>query len=387
VPWRSGWLEYTGEFMWKNVLLVAVAVLFGIVALEVALRVMDPFHFRSGWRSQAESEFQKPPKWTTNQLGFHGAPIEYTDADKVVLLVGDSQVECGTCREDPMPEYFLKREYEKLGRPVKVVTLGAAGYGADQELLAVREYFRKGYRANLILLWQTLGNDLWNNLFPRHSVAVEVGHLKPTFRVQGDKLVEPDSSIGSLYCGLYLDCLKRQFMDGGIERSYVDTLPPAVQPVGEPQDSRLPILDTAEDVADEKTHWSIWLKPDSPRKLYGIRLFNLLEKEMEATAHAHGASFFVFDIDRYTPEGIREIEQFDFFKPTDKFVRAKGKYYLAGGQIEYFKVSAQVNQGLPMLYIPVTIPDHVISVQDPHLNARGNSHVMAKLAEATATKL
>jgi len=239
----------------------------------------------------------------------------------------------------------------------------------------------------LVLLWQTLGNDLWNNLFPRHSVAVEIGHLKPTFRVQADKLVEPDSSIGGLYCALYLDCLKRQFIDGGIERSYVGTLPPAVLPVGQPQDSRLPVMDTSEDVADEKTHWSIWLKPDSARKLYGIRLFNLLEKDMEATAHAHGASFSVFDIDRYTPEGIAEIGQFDFFTPGDKFVRAKGKYYLAGGQIEYFHVSAQVNQGLPMIYIPVTIPDHVISKQDPHLNARGNSHVMAKLAEATAAKL
>ena len=373
--------------MGKNLLLMFCSVLIGVALIEVGLRALDPFRFRSGWRSNAEVNFQPLEHWRKNQLGFHGAPIAYTAEDKVVLLVGDSQVECQTCPDGHMPEDYLREAYQKLGKRTQVFTLGAGGYGADQELLAVREYFDRGYRADLILLWQTLGNDMWNAIFPQHSVTVGTGHLKPTFRLVDGSLEEPSSKIGGMYCRVYLWCVVQQVALGGIERRFVNWLPPAVEPVALSAYSKLPVFESAEDVADEKTHWSIWLKPNSPRKLYGYRLMNLLNKDLEALAAAHHARFDVFDINRYTPEGLAEIEQFDFFKPGSKLVKAKGKYYLAAGEEGYWETSHAVNAGVPTIYVPVTIPNHSNSRADPHLNARGNEHVLTKLAADTVGQL
>lgn len=373
--------------MAKNLVVALLSLAAGIALMEFALRSLDPFRFRSGWRSNAGVNFQPPEHWRKNQLGFHGAPIAYSASDKVVLLVGDSQVECQSCPDGRMPEDFLREAYGRLGRQTQVFTLGAGGYGADQELLAVREYFDRGYRADLIVLWQTLGNDLWNSVFPQHSVTVGTGHLKPTFTIRKGTLREPASRIGGIYCRLYLACVVEQLALGGIERRFVDRLPPAVKPAPLAPDNRLPVFETAEDVAEEKTHWSIWLKPDSPRKQYGIQLMNLLNKELWRLAAAHHARFDVFDIDRYTPEGLAEIEQFDFFKPGPKLVKAGGKYYLAAGEDGYWETSHGVNAGVPTIYVPVTIAGHSNSKADPHLNARGNEHVLTKLAAATVSQL
>ena len=46
-----------------------------------------------------------------------------------------------------------------------------------------------------MILWQTIGNDVWNNLFPTHWP--KDGFLKPTFRLQDGQLeigIMPESS-------------------------------------------------------------------------------------------------------------------------------------------------------------------------------------------------
>ena len=124
----------------------------------------------SGWRAFA-------PKSEQYQLGFRGRQIVYSPEDYVVVLLGDSQVEAMALAVDDMPERRLEAHLKGLGRKTRVFSIGAGGYGQDQELLALQEYFEK-YRADLVVLWQTPANDIWNNVFKTH---ISGRNPKPTF--------------------------------------------------------------------------------------------------------------------------------------------------------------------------------------------------------------
>src|SRR6185369_11900812 len=112
---------------------------------------------RSGWRSPA------PPE-ERNGLGFRGRPIQYTDNDKVVVLLGDSQVEATALSFDAIPERVLESHLDVAPKTARVFTVGTWGYGQDQELLALEEFYKR-YRADLVVLWETPANDVWNNVF------------------------------------------------------------------------------------------------------------------------------------------------------------------------------------------------------------------------------
>lgn len=361
--------------------LFVVSTIAGLAIAEGVLRSLDPFRFRSGWRDEFELEFEPGRHASVNQLGFRGRRIDYVDTDRVVVLVGDSQVECPACSGNRLPEHALEEALARRlgGSGVRVFSIGASGYGADQGLLALREYFSRGYRADLVAYWQTLGNDVWNVVFPSHSTQLGVGHLKPTFRLAAGRLIEPDREIGDIFCRFYLHCLHLQLARGGIEGSWEAELPPPVAPSPGRSNADLPVVETQEDVPHEKTHWSIWLLPESPRKRYGITLLNSLLKEMRNLAAQHAAEFIVFDVDRYTPRGLEELRT-DFFRPGRKYVKFGDQLFLAGAEQEYFRVSAEVNEGLTVYYVPITARGHVVSDRDSHLNERGNADVMSKLA-------
>jgi len=152
-----------------------VSVSIALLIAEAMLRLVDkPKPIISGWKtSDINPELSELER---NQLGFRGQQIEYADNDFVVVLLGDSQVEAMACGYEWMPERRLQNYLNSSGRKVRVFTVGASGYGQDQELLALREYYQK-FRANLVILWETPINDLWNNQFP----TTTDGHAKPTF--------------------------------------------------------------------------------------------------------------------------------------------------------------------------------------------------------------
>lgn len=101
-------------------------------------------------------------------------------------MLGDSQVQALACDFERMPERRLQLHLtERLGRPVRRLSLAASGYGQDQKLLALGEYFQQ-YRADLVLLRLTPENDVWNKKFPTHFPTD--GWSKPTFRLADDEL-------------------------------------------------------------------------------------------------------------------------------------------------------------------------------------------------------
>lgn len=186
--------------MKQNSFIVIGSTIVAIFIMEALLRGIGiPAKLNSGWgwENSAGRKLSQYDALTTNQFGYRGQNINYQTDDYVVLLVGDSQVEAYAGRPEHMPEQFLQESLaSQLHKPVKVFSLASSGWGQDQQLLAIQEYFR-GYRADLVLLWATPGNDFWENAFPDRSATPQAGPLKPTFRLIDGELDGPYFTSGT----------------------------------------------------------------------------------------------------------------------------------------------------------------------------------------------
>lgn len=363
--------------------LTALSFAIALGAGEVVLRVSDPAQIRSGWLNPWEMNFVRGDYNETNQLGFRGKRINISDDDFVVVLIGDSQVDCFSCAENHLPEDALQRALAKTtGREnVKVFSLGAMGYGADQELLALKAYYAKGYRADLVVIWQTLGNDIWNALFPSHSTRLGIGHLKPTFRLdEFGKLLWPNHQVGDYFCTFYIECIYRIRRYGSMDGYWEQFLPPPAKPDDKPAYADVPVVETSESVEAEKSHWSVFL-PKSPRMEYGVALTRALYEEIGAEAARQGTRFVIFDVNCWTDAGLADREKIPFFKTVPQYIRSNDQYFYSGGKENYLAISQALNAGFDFIMLDIDIPHHTVSETDTHLNERGNSRVMQLLAE------
>ena len=144
-----------------GLLLVLTSVIISAIAAEGALRVFNypPTSIGWGW---TDSPYRTPAsqQGEINQLGLRGRMINYSENDFIIVLVGDSQVEVGVQSFEDLPEILLEQALnEAFGlNNIKVFSLASAGWGQDQQLISLDRYFRS-YRANLILVWLSPGND------------------------------------------------------------------------------------------------------------------------------------------------------------------------------------------------------------------------------------
>jgi hypothetical protein len=365
-----------------EIALTALSFVIALGAGEALLRLYDPANIRSGWRNPWEMNFVRGNYTEANQLGFRGKQINISDGDFVVVLIGDSQVECFSCADNHLPEDALQTELAKAtGRDnIKVFSLGALGYGADQELLALKAYYAKGYRANLVVVWQTLGNDIWNALFPAHSTRIGVGHLKPTFRLdEFGKLLWPDHQMGDYFCSFYIECIYRIRRYGSMDGYWDQFLPPPSKPTDKPAYADIPVVETSESVDAEKSHWAVFL-PKSPRMEYGVVLTRALYEEIRAETAREGTRFVIFDVNRWTDAGLADLEKIPFFKTMPQYIKLNNQYFYSGGKESYLATSRSLNAGFDFIMIDIDIRNHTVAETDPHLNERGNSRVMQLLA-------
>ena len=228
--------------------------------------------------------------------------IGYSSDDFVVLLLGDSQVEAMALPFDAMPERLLESALQGRGRHVRVFSVGTGGYGQDQELLALEEYFRTN-RADLVVLWQTQSNDIWNNLFKTHMLnrtrSLRSGStLKAFFR--------PKRTTGGV---------DRRFAiraDRALEasvRSYAtrsrweQTLPEPYSPLTsyggsvnntwqERWNANVGFM-RDENLATEKSHMAVMLTPRSKRMQYRLDLTRALTLRISETVTAQHGRFVV----------------------------------------------------------------------------------------------
>lgn len=391
----------------KKLFVGAVATLIGIVILlglaEAGLHLLNyPASPLIGWkwdRSPYRAEINKDDR-QVNQLGLRGREIVYGKDDFVVVLLGDSQVEAGTQPANLIPEIVLETALKnKLpAQNIKVVSIAAAGWGQDQQLVALQHYFKR-FRADLVLHWPTPVNDYWENTFLDRSITKQAGPLKPSFQLVDGKLeaVLPqrfDSKLGNLWKlargrsggdkqytleQAYKDSWQKQLPTSNNQTTSASQCPS--NEVLEKdllesymQGSRAYTLVTDEDLENGRSHFSPFLKNMSARDSGSVALTHALINEIAALSHMNEAKFFLFHPYRSDLDAaFREIR-------CVKSLNSTQHYEFAGADWLVFMKQAEFKTQLVTLNI---VADHAINVGkgDWHLSAEGNQLVMAALVD------
>jgi hypothetical protein len=366
----------------KLALLVLSAVL-SVAIAEIGLRLADyPKTVRSGWRSP-----MRPGEM--NQLGFRGRPIEYTDDDVVVVILSDSQGEAAALPFESMPERTLERHLERL-RPQKrfrVFTLGAGGYGNDQQLLVLREYFAR-YRADLILLWQTPTNDVVNNMFPTHWPWNTTP--KPTFWLERGELRGPSEVLGQRLPRFRVSALVEQAFptdrDADWERRHLPEPYHALAGYAGPVDTQWEQMRAQgatavsdERIESEKTNFVLSLTPRSPRTQYGLDLTHALLTGIADECARQGSRFSLVHPGVGPERG--PVSPYIVNMVQDEVVRVlNGRHYRISNT-QFWANLRYMNRGLPYTYVRVTTRDWRVSPTDGHLNAVAMDQVTNDLAQ------
>lgn len=350
-----------------RIALVLSSTFIALCGAEVYLRLIDrPKPLISGWRAYNTPESEK------NQFGYRGQKIEYSAGDHVVVLMGDSQAECRACAFDWMPE---KRLQHHLGGRVKVFSLAAGGYGQDQQLLALAEYLQR-FRADLVVLWQTPGNDVWNNVFPTHWPRN--GTPKPTFWLEGDALRGPTEGLGQPLKEaprLRLGILFRRLLPLRRDEAWEAYLPEPYRPMTEydgAPDQEWP-GESEEDLRSEKSHLTLLLTPRSPRTQYGLDLTRALTGEIRSTAERSGARLIVFGANTL-PHSARHLAD-----APDEVYKIGGLFYRISER-QYKENVEYLNAGFDYHWIPVTVEPDRVGPDDAHLNEHATDQVMKDVA-------
>lgn len=362
-----------------NLLLFISSLIVSILVAEVFLQLIGkPSPVVSGW-------LHKGTPLETNQLGFRGRKINYTDDDYVILLLGDSQVAAAACSFDWRPEnrleYHLKQK-TKRNKNIKVFSIGAGGYGQDQQLLMLQNYY-KTYRTDLVVLWQTPDNDVWNNVFPTHWPRN--GWPKPTFRLINGHLQGPSEIFGEKLSWSKIKLLalaNRIFKiidrDGVWEKYLPQPYKPLINYEGEichdwqeRWDNNLGFM-RDENLNTEKSHLAFSLTPVSPRMQYGLDLTKALLAEIKTLVNINNGKFIIFNTKR--PGDKSEICSEDtvvhlfngtFYKTSEKQALANLKY---------------LNAGYISLTISITMSEWRVGPEDGHLNEHAIDQLMNDLA-------
>ena len=383
-----------------------------LIGSELVLRLIDrpkiPKH-KVGWRNTTS--------FKSNQLGFRGQTIKYDSTDIVIVLLGDSQVESVISPQDSLPEkrfehYLNQNNY---GLKFKVFTLGASGYGTDQQLLVLKEYFQL-YRADAVLLWQTFGNDIWNNIFPTHWSRN--GTYKPTFYLENGLLKGPNYSLGDVipHSKFKLQELFTRAItpkSQGPDENWEAKLPPAYIPLTDYKGVFLNDLDRRynknpllinENLGNEKSHFSMYLYPRSPRMQYGLDLTKALLWEVKKVCDSNKASFYLFNILRPNEPAIDSAkknrheygdrihlgndslllspDKIERDSLNDVVVHKIGKQYYRTSNIQYCRNVLYLNKPFKCFYIPIKTTNYKVSKTDPHLNSRAIEEAMKLLSDS-----
>jgi hypothetical protein len=356
--------------------LVILSVLLVLGGYELVLRAgVLGSRESSGWLISPDAP--QAVSVPVNELGYRGRPFlaSATDSRCNLVLLGDSQVECLDCKPPDLPEVLLEDALARRGVGVHVLTVGASGYGQDQQLLGLGRYFELRRPTAAVVLWQTIQNDIWNNVFPTHWPGYADGTPKPTYWLAGDTLLGPTEDIGDPpFHSLLLDRVRRSLGVGRDELWEYLLLPPSRPGLLEvPPAAPVHVLARTEDLQKEKSHVAILRADDSPRLDYGIRLTRRLLGRIRDLAESHAARFAIFQEDRFAIEA-RELPEGDFF------LTSQGYYFPAN--LRYGRERRdRTDQGFLFFEIPVHVPDPLISRSNRHLKDAANRDVLDQVAD------
>ena len=357
-----------------SALIIVVGFTTGLILTEVVLRLTQrPRPAVIGWTSGRPAE--------QNEFGFRGHHFDARAGVRLVLL-GDSQVEAAATNFDDMPEVTLRRAVaEEAGANVSVVSIGASGWGPDQELSALQADIG-AIRPSAVVLWFTEGNDLWNNALPTNFPRD--GRPKPTFWLDGAELRGPDIPWLEDYRppGPYiLQAIRRvrgipnyptdEEWERHLPPSYVAATPPPGTP------SLRQVLADQHGIPVDQVPYFEDENFESPRLKYAAALTRALLLRIRSLCEANGAKFFVMITERWDTSGIPQ---------TPTMFEVKGKGYTLSS-MSASGVIDRVLDGLQTIRVNGIPPDAVISKTDAHWSAEGNKYVMERVGHQLANWL
>jgi hypothetical protein len=360
----------------RRSLLSLLGVAIALALVEAYLRTTPDLVLPTyGWKDI----FPRPHEH--NQLGFRGQRIEYADSDYVLLLVGDSQVEGDACALADMPEARLQHYLtEHMRRAVRVFSLGALGYGQDQQLLALEEYLAR-FRADAAVVWFTDGNDTWNNASIVHSGGWPA---KPTFWLDArGALAGPQGRMGEpVYSSIRLLRHAEILLFGLLDDAWDRRLPQVYRPMESwdgPYVSDWKLFATpANEMAKERTALALALVPPSDRGRYAVALTNKLLHRMRDLLEARQARFSSFVVQRPDFPPADGVYGFPGADGRQRFVRV--------ARARHGEAVAEVHEGIELVQLPVTVTPFC-SDDDPHFNQPAVDQLMRDLAAALAPRL
>jgi hypothetical protein len=296
----------------------------------------------------------------------------------VIVLLGDSFVQAQACAYGWMPERRLEHYLKLSGKKVRVFTVGASGWGQDQQLLAMREYYEK-YRADLVLLWETPANDVWNNMFPMHWLAT-----KPTFWLENGELRGPSEEMGaelapSSVSKLVVLLQNLRGVRADRDKQWEKYLPQPYRPLtqyhGRVNQQWQQYWDANfgsmrdENFENERNHRAIFLTPRSDRMQYGLELTRRLLHEIQSLVSSHNGRFSIF----------RPDLPWNDTNANEEVYILNGKYYLASAK--QFEANMEyLNHEFESYVLPVTVEDWKVGPENRHLNEHATDELMKALA-------
>lgn len=259
-------------------------VLLALCAVEMAMRYLDrPRSVISGWRA---TDANGP----VNPFGYRGQSTKsFRITDFVVVLTGAAAVECLACPPDETLDLMLQRALRQYNPNVRVVTLGSAGYGQDQEYLALHQFLDTRH-ADLVINWASFADDVPANTFRLGEPSPGRLLPKPTFALRGNDSIGPTEGIGGQVYKTKLSTLLRpMFID--LDRNWSTLLPKADPGAATPPPSAEIQSHVDANLEQQRTAWSIWLTPRPVRVKYGIALTRALLRHMQDLSRLRGARF------------------------------------------------------------------------------------------------
>ena len=250
---------------------------------------------RIGWNGTSSALID-----SLNQLGFRGKTFQprKNKSTKIILFVGDSQVE-----SNGLPFYYMMENLvqQKLQQKdslhnYQCYSIGAGGFGQDQEFLALKEYF-KNYEADHVILWLTPENDIWNNIFPTHWPVN--ANPKPTYWIENNQLKGPNFEWLEEYPSPHTAAWEQPISAlSKLDSKWESKLPAPYKGVTKAAFKgaveKTPALGGDEAIEIEKSQYAIFLDPPSDRMKYGIELTRFLLDSMVQISTTHNAHFNIF---------------------------------------------------------------------------------------------
>jgi hypothetical protein len=327
-----------------------------LAALEGGLRYRDwPKTVVSGWRASAGAA-------PLNQFGWRGqAAQKRSITDFVVVLTGASNVECLSCPADETLDVILENALRSYNPKARVVTLGAPGYGQDQEFLALQDFFSRSH-ADLVINWASPEQDVPANTFRMGLGPGDNMAPKPTFAWIGNEIRGPTEGLGSLiYRTKIATLLWPLFIN--LDRNWTIVLPPADPGTPVPAGGMAMRLGADTDLEQQRSNWSIWLKPRPARVAYGIALTKGLFRHIRDLATLNGARFAVLS----TPSAS------DAAVTMPVALEHDGHWYVADPATHAANVAEVIGE-----FDPIVLPIEA----NPPPSPANERQIMVRLAEA-----